>query len=256
LAYRNLNRDPNASAGKDIHVVIQKIGYPTSQGVVAGDKVYAREDNGCTIHVAVGASGRIQRFEFRAATTTAKGFPTDWISERHRNRKTAAQASSGEFMRKLPQQGHAVSRAFFRDAHHYARIFAVSDTYPLSELSMDRGHKRRTTYGRQEPRDSPRAAWLRREAYRSFRRIRGRAGAKEFAISALGHNFVTSTVTVDTRCGEQRSANRSKSRSSPPLEKKQRNPQPILPRPPLNSARNFCCFALGSYTCLLEPAAE
>jgi hypothetical protein len=33
LAYRNLNRDLNASTGKDVHVIIQKIGYPTGQGV-------------------------------------------------------------------------------------------------------------------------------------------------------------------------------------------------------------------------------
>jgi hypothetical protein len=64
LSYRNLNRDLNASSGEDIHVVIQKIGYPTGQSVVAGDKVYAWEDYGCTIHVAVDASERIQRFDF------------------------------------------------------------------------------------------------------------------------------------------------------------------------------------------------
>ena len=64
LSYRHLNQDLKASSGQDIHVVIQKIGYPTSQAVVAGDKVYAWEDNGCTIHVAVDASENIQRFDF------------------------------------------------------------------------------------------------------------------------------------------------------------------------------------------------
>jgi hypothetical protein len=63
-SYRHLNKDLKTSTGEDIHVVIQKIGYPTSQAVVAGDKVYAWEDNGCTIHVAVDASERIQRFDF------------------------------------------------------------------------------------------------------------------------------------------------------------------------------------------------
>ena len=64
MSYRHLNRDLRASAGQDVHVVIQKIGYPTSQAVVAGDKVYAWEDNGCTLHVAVDSSERIQRFDF------------------------------------------------------------------------------------------------------------------------------------------------------------------------------------------------
>ena len=63
-SYRHLNKDLKTSTGEDIHVVIQKIGYPTSQAVVAGDKVYAWEDNGCTIHVAVDASERIQHFDF------------------------------------------------------------------------------------------------------------------------------------------------------------------------------------------------
>jgi hypothetical protein len=63
-SYRNLNRDLNAYTGQDVHVVIKKIGYPTSQAIVAGDKVYAWDDNGCTIHVAVDPSERIQRFDF------------------------------------------------------------------------------------------------------------------------------------------------------------------------------------------------
>ena len=63
-SYRHLNQDLNASAGQDIHVVIKKIGYPTSQAIVAGDKVYAWEDNGCVIHVAVDATDHIQRFDY------------------------------------------------------------------------------------------------------------------------------------------------------------------------------------------------
>jgi hypothetical protein len=63
-SYRHLNKDLKTSTGQDVHVVIQKIGYPTGQAVVAGDKVYAWEDNGCTIHVAVDATEHIQRFDF------------------------------------------------------------------------------------------------------------------------------------------------------------------------------------------------
>lgn len=64
MAYRNLNRDLGSLVGQDVHIVIKKLGYPTSQAVVAGDKVYAWEDNGCTIHVAVDTTEHIQRFDF------------------------------------------------------------------------------------------------------------------------------------------------------------------------------------------------
>ena len=64
LSHRNLDRDLNASVGQDVHVVIKKIGYPTRQSVLAGDKIYTWEDNGCTINVAVDQSERITHFDF------------------------------------------------------------------------------------------------------------------------------------------------------------------------------------------------
>ena len=82
MAYRNLNRDLTALVGQDIHVVIKKLGYPTSQAIVAGDKVYAWEDNGCTIHARLStALSTSPAMTSPAATTTANGSPTDWIND-------------------------------------------------------------------------------------------------------------------------------------------------------------------------------
>ena len=80
-SYRNLNRDLKVSTGQDVHVVIQKIGYPTGQAVVAGDKVYAWRITAAPYMLPSMHRSAFSALTFRAVTTIASGYRTDWISE-------------------------------------------------------------------------------------------------------------------------------------------------------------------------------
>jgi hypothetical protein len=62
-----LNRDLNAIVGKDIHVVIKKIGYPNSEAVMLGDKVYTWLNNDCTLHIVVDQTEHVTHFDYQGS---------------------------------------------------------------------------------------------------------------------------------------------------------------------------------------------
>ena len=60
-SYRVLDRDLNALVGKDVRLLVKRLGYPDQQDVALGEKVYTWRLNDCTLHVAVDANGHILR---------------------------------------------------------------------------------------------------------------------------------------------------------------------------------------------------
>jgi hypothetical protein len=59
-----MTADMRALDGKPISQVIDRLGYPGRDMVIAGDKVYVWEDNGCTLKVGVDKADRVSHAEF------------------------------------------------------------------------------------------------------------------------------------------------------------------------------------------------
>ncbi|MEO7205701.1 MAG: hypothetical protein ABI356_14545 [Steroidobacteraceae bacterium] len=62
-----LDRDFKALVGKDVQLIVKRIGYPDRQDVMMNDKVYTWHLNDCTLHVAVDASEHVVRSDYNGS---------------------------------------------------------------------------------------------------------------------------------------------------------------------------------------------
>jgi hypothetical protein len=59
-----LKRDMKADIGQNVGVLVKKLGYPSSQQIMLGTKVYTWDIDDCQLHVAVDKSERITHFDY------------------------------------------------------------------------------------------------------------------------------------------------------------------------------------------------
>ena len=62
-----LDRDFKALVGKDVQLIVKRIGYPDRQDMMLSEKVYTWHLNDCTLHVAVDASEHVVRSDYNGS---------------------------------------------------------------------------------------------------------------------------------------------------------------------------------------------
>ena len=62
-----MTRDLKALVGKDVNMIVKRLGYPDKQEVMLGEKVYTWLINDCTLHVAVDASEHVIRSDYNGS---------------------------------------------------------------------------------------------------------------------------------------------------------------------------------------------
>lgn len=89
-----LNRDLNALTGKDVQLIVKRIGYPDRQDVMMGEKVYTWHLNDCTLHVAVDATGHVVSSDYngsrRECNPMADKIDADDVEYRPEHAKSSA----------------------------------------------------------------------------------------------------------------------------------------------------------------------
>jgi hypothetical protein len=62
-----MDRDLKALVGKDVQLIVKRLGYPDGQNVMMGEKVYMWHLNDCTLHVAVDATEHVVRSDYNGS---------------------------------------------------------------------------------------------------------------------------------------------------------------------------------------------
>jgi hypothetical protein len=62
-----MRRDMNALVGKDVHLIVKRLGYPERHEVIMGDDTYVWRLNDCTLIVGVDKAERVTHFDYNGS---------------------------------------------------------------------------------------------------------------------------------------------------------------------------------------------
>jgi hypothetical protein len=62
-----MQRDLKALIGKDVHLLVEQLGYPERQDVILGEKIFTWHMNDCTLNVGVDQADHVTHYDYNGS---------------------------------------------------------------------------------------------------------------------------------------------------------------------------------------------